>query len=266
MNAVDNKMFKISPIIILYSIAICMLLGLGFLSPIAQDISYHNFADSRTLLGIENFWNVVSNLPFLFVGVYALYQFSIQKNLVCEESMLSAYFLLFGGILLVAFGSGYYHLLPNNETLIWDRLPMTIAFMALFAIVITEFISNKEGRRVLYPLLALGVGSVVYWAYTESIGRGDLRLYIFVQFFPILVIPMILLFMKSMFTLRRAYVYLLICYLIAKVCEHYDDEIYEILGFISGHSLKHMVAALGTYLLVRGFSKRTKCYEKNSFK
>src|SRR5262245_15202615 len=45
-------------------------LGLVFcLSPIPQDLSYHTFADDRTMLGVPNFLNVASNLPFIVVGV-----------------------------------------------------------------------------------------------------------------------------------------------------------------------------------------------------
>jgi hypothetical protein len=228
--------------------AVVILIALGLVDPIAQGVSYHNFADGRTLYADSNFWNVLSNAPFFFVGMYAL--FSLKKMLY-EKQMHKAFVLFFIGVSLVAFGSGYYHLDPNNETLIWDRLPMTIAFMALFAIMISEFISLEEGKKLLYPLLGLGVFSVSYWAYSD-----DLRLYAFVQFYPMIAIPMMLIFFKSSFTLRRGYWYLLLCYGLAKVFEHYDHAIYEILGFISGHSLKHMVAALGLYVLVRVFLKR----------
>src|SRR3990172_102797 len=34
--------------------------------------NYHNFADQRALWGVSNFWNVVSNLPFLLVALWGL--------------------------------------------------------------------------------------------------------------------------------------------------------------------------------------------------
>jgi hypothetical protein len=236
------------PVILLWSTAGVILIALGFLDPIVQDVSYHNFADERTMYTVSNFWNVVSNVPFFFVGMYAL--FSLKKMLY-KKQMYQAFVLFFIGVSLVAFGSGYYHLDPNNETLIWDRIPMTIAFMALFAIIISEFISLQEGKKFLYPLLGLGVFSVAYWALSD-----DLRLYTFVQFYPMLAIPIILLFFKASYTLGRGYGYLLLCYGLAKVFEYYDYAIYEILGFISRHSLKHMVVALGLYVLVRVFMIR----------
>ncbi len=241
-------MLKQNPMVLLYILAIIVLVGLGFLDPIAQDVNYHNFADERTMYAVSNFWNVISNVPFFLVGIYALSQL---KTMLYEEEMHAAFVLFFVGVSLVAFGSGYYHLSPNNETLVWDRLPIVMAFMALLTIVISEFISLKEGKKLLYPLLVLGVFSVLYWAYSD-----DLRLYIFVQFYPILVIPFLLLFFNASFTLRHGYWYLLLCYVLAKVFEHYDHAIYEMLGMISGHSLKHMVAALGLYILVRVFMTR----------
>ena len=225
---------------------------------IEQEVTYHNFADTRTLFGIENFWNVLSNVPFFAVGLYALVRLLKMKDLRIDVEIRMAYTLLFIGVTFVALGSGYYHLNPNTHTLLWDRLPMAISFMALFSIVISEFISTKEAKKLLYPLLFLGIFSVLYWAYTEAKGYGDLRLYIFVQFFPMLTIPLILIFFKSKYTLTQGYVYLLLCYFLAKIFEYFDAQIYGYLGFISGHSLKHLVAAVGLYILVDTYEKRTK--------
>jgi len=249
-------MLKKHPLKFMSLLAIFIFILLSILSPIAQDISYHDFADSRTLLALPNFWNVVSNLPFLFVGVYALTKL-FTKKIICDEyEMHSAYMLFFLGIGLVALGSGYYHLHPSNDTLLWDRLPMALAFMALFSIIIAEFISQTEGKRLLYPLVLLGIISVLYWAYTESLGEGDLRLYIFVQFFPMIIIPVLLLLFRSRFTLHTAYWYLLSSYVLAKIFEYYDEAIYEVLGFISGHSLKHLIVALGLFVLIKSLCSR----------
>ena len=141
---------------------------------------------------------------------------------------------------------------------------MVLAFMSLLAIVIAEFLSVDSAKRLLYPLLGIGIVSVVYWVYTESIGEGDLRLYLFVQFFPVIVIPILLIKFKSVYTLQRSYWYLIGAYVLAKLFEHYDEPIYDILGFISGHSLKHIVAAFGLFILVRAFIQRTKLNSINN--
>ena len=222
--------------------------------PIPQDVLYHNFEDNNTYFGIANFWNVISNSPFLFVGLLGLMQLNKLKII---PALKSAYFMLFLGVLLVAFGSGYYHFIPNNKTLVWDRLPMTIAFMALFTIIIGEFISIKIAKKLFYPLLFLGLFSVYYWYSTEQNGAGDLRFYALIQFLPMLLIPVILMIYRSKFTNSNAYWHLLLAYFLAKVLEYFDVALHQLVGFgISGHPIKHLVAAIGMYILLRSYEKR----------
>jgi len=224
---------------------------------IPQDIAYHDFSDLRTIFAVPNFWNVLSNLPFLIVGLLGLFNLFINKNLLIIEQMKAAYALLFFGVFLVAFGSGYYHLSPNNQTLVWDRLPMTIAFMAMFAIIIAEFISIRVGKALLWPFIIAGVSSVFYWHISELQGMGDLRFYALVQFYPMLIMPVILLCFKSRFTHLSAYWILFASYALAKVFEHFDQAVYTLLGFaISGHSIKHIVPALGLYVLLFAYRQR----------
>lgn len=228
------------------------------LPTISQDPDYHLFIDTREILSIPNFWNVVTNIPFAIVGTLGLYRLTVTNQLAIIQEIHIAYRLLFFGTLLVAFGSGYYHLEPNNQTLVWDRLPMTIAFMALFAIIIGEHISLRASRLLLWPLLLAGTSSVLYWHLTESWGEGDLRLYALVQFYPMLAIPIMLGFFRSSCTHRQAYWWLLLSYIIAKLFEHYDVAVYEALGgLISGHSLKHLFAALGVYILLFFYGGRS---------
>ncbi|MBL4659646.1 MAG: ceramidase domain-containing protein [Alcanivoracaceae bacterium] len=241
--------------ILMWSITLVALIGIFFIEPISQDLGYHNFIDDKEMLGIPHFWNVMSNVPFLIVGVMALMQFK-KLNIIAEMGV--AYWLLFFGIALVAFGSGYYHLNPDNHTLVWDRLPMTIAFMSLFAIIISEFINARLGGVLLFPLILVGIASVLYWQWTEVNGVGDLRIYALVQFLPILLIPIILLMYSPKYSHISGYWWLLLFYVAAKALEYYDSQVFELLGgFISGHSIKHVAAALGTYILFLSYKKRS---------
>jgi len=242
----------------LSTILIIILSVLFFIEPIAQDLNYHNFADSRTIYSVSNFWNVVSNIPYFLVGLYAFYKMYWIKSLKIINEVKVTYFLLFLGVTLVAFGSGYYHLDPNNETLLWDRLPMSIAFMGLFSLVISEFYSIKLGKALIYPLVVAGVSSVVYWYVGELNGDGDLRFYLLVQFLPILLMPIIFIFFKGSFTLTRGYWWLLFFYILAKIFEYFDKEVFELLQIISGHSLKHIISAIGLWILVIVFEKRVR--------
>ena len=160
--------------LILTIIGILALLGMFILSPIEQKQAYHNFSDEDKILNVPNFWNVISNLPFLIVGLLGIY----NLRLIANENI--QYLVFFLGIALVSIGSSYYHVNPNDSTLVWDRLPMTIAFMALSSIVISEFIDFKNGRLILFPVLLIGLLSVLYW-----VKFNDLRFFALVQYYPI---------------------------------------------------------------------------------
>lgn len=236
--------------------AIAVLLALLTRAPIPQDLAYHDFSDSVGMFNIPNILNVLSNLPFILVGLLGLHRLTRVNSLNIVNENKLAYVALFFGTTLVAFGSGYYHLWPDNQTLVWDRLPMTIAFMGLFSVVISEYISIKLGKILLVPLLALGLWSVFYWHFTEANDQGDLRFYAIVQFFPMLAIPIILLTFKSSFSQASGYWWLLVAYIAAKVFEHFDTVIHDLLVVVSGHSIKHVAAAIGVYILLRSYESR----------
>jgi hypothetical protein len=233
------------------------LIALSFLvEPVAQDPGYHQFADTRSIFGIANFWNVVSNLPFLFVGAAGLWYFRTSERTGIIPGLYPAYLVFFGGVFLTSLGSSWFHLVPDNSTLLWDRLPMTIAFMALFAIVIGEHVCDKSARRLLLPLLIAGAASVLYWHYTESVGAGDLRAYAIVQFLPMILIPIILLAYPSRFSLQGTYWGMILLYALSKLFEFFDYNVYEAGLLFSGHSIKHVVAAAAPALLLYGIKNR----------
>lgn len=244
--------------IVIFLVSIFAVLIVLSLDPIAQDIEYHNFNDQRALFGVPNFWNVISNLPFLIVGGMGVYSIYFSHKIKFLSEMKIAYILFFSGVSIVAIGSSYYHLWPSNSSLVFDRLPMTIAFMSLFSIVIAELASLKLGKLLFWPLILFGLYSVLYWYSTENEGRGDLRLYILVQFLPVILISLMLLFFKATFTNVSGYWKLLGVYVFAKILEHYDSQIHNTLVFISGHSIKHVVAAFGIYLLLNSYNNREK--------
>lgn len=236
----------------LTTLAIIAVVGIFLLSPIEQSKEYHNFSDADKILDIPNFWNVISNLPFLIVGMLGLYKLnSIAK-------IRTQYLIFFLGVSLVSIGSGYYHINPNDDTLVWDRLPMTIAFMSIFSIVISEFINERKGQQILIPALVVGILSVVYWVIFN-----DLSIYLFVQFYPMLAIPIILIFFKSRYNLTFGYWVLLFAYVIAKVLEHFDYQTHSFTKIISGHALKHVFASIGIFILLYSFINRTAILKTN---
>jgi hypothetical protein len=224
--------------------------------PYPQPASYHEFADTRTLAGTPNFWNVASNVLFLVFGIAGLRLLLWSDRLAILPELRTACFFLYAGIAMTALGSGWFHLAPDNNTLFWDRLPMTVAFMSLFSIIIGEHLSAKLGQTLLWPLLASGVASVLYWDYTESAGAGDLRFYGIVQFLPMLLIPAVLIAYRSAFNTIRFLWITVGFYVLAKLFELLDGQIYSAGSIISGHSLKHVVASLVPLVLIHGMKNR----------
>ena len=251
--------------LLLVSIGLSLIVALFFMQPIAQDQAYHQFSDTNTLFSIPNFWNVISNLPFLYVGIIGLVFLSkgIPQGGLAELRV--AYITFFIGLIFTAMGSSYYHWNPNNATLVWDRLPMTISFMAFFTVILGENVSIKFAKRLFYPLLTIGIFSVIYWVVTELKGMGDLRPYILIQFLPMVMIPLILWLYPSSFNGQRYIIFVLVAYVIAKLMEHFDYEIHDMLGAISGHSIKHLVAALGAYFFYQALRKRVKISESPDY-
>jgi len=229
------------PLLIFLGLMGASLAALPLLPPVLQDQDYHQFADARALLGIPNVWNVVSNLPFIVIGAVGLVQ--------CRDG--AAIVAIFFGILLTGIGSSYYHWSPNDDTLLWDRLPMALAFMAILANAVGERVHTKAGAILLWPLLAIGVFSLLLWRW-----NGDLRLYAWVQFFPCLALPLMLLLLPPKYTGTHYWILALAIYALAKVLEHFDDAIYSIGNFVSGHTLKHLAAAAACFAIMRYFQTR----------
>jgi len=230
---------------ILIGVSLAIAIALFFVGPIPQNKSYHNFADKRQMLGVTNFHNVISNLPFLMLGIWGMVKF---RGSQMKGSLRLPFLIFCGGVILTSFGSSYYHLEPDNSTLLWDRLPMTVVFMSFFCAVISDYISEEAGRRMLIPTLIVGLGSVIYWYLTEQSGIGDLRPYAVVQYLPGVLIPLILIMYDPASTRRGPVVMAFMFYFLVKLAELFDRAVFGLTaGIISGHALKHVFAAVGIY-------------------
>jgi len=241
---------------VLVILGLATALALAALPPIPQDPAYHRFADRRMLLGIPNIWNVVSNLPFALVGLYGLAQCmktTVPGGLTALRAHYVLFFIAAAG---VSAGSAWYHWQPTTESLVWDRLPITIAFMAIFVAMIGECISVPLARWLLVPLLLAGLAALGQWHFTERAGTGDLRLYALVQILPLALIPLMLWRFGS--RLRpTGYIWaMLASYGLAKAAEFWDSLIMAAVG-VSGHTIKHLLAALAIYWFALALRRRS---------
>ena len=234
--------------LLMAAVVIGSLLVMLSLQPIPQDAEYHNFADKRAFRGIPNFLDAASNLAFLIVGIAGL-RISLTNNL---GNLRNSWIVLFAGVSLVSIGSAYYHLNPNNQTLVWDRLPMTIGFMGLFAALLGEYVSERLGRFLLVPAILLGLSSVIYWYWFD-----DLRFYIWVQMIPLLTIPVVMILYRAKYSHGWMLLAALGCYALAKITELGDRQIFALSqDFISGHTIKHLLSALGCLLILFMLQRR----------
>ncbi|MEG6586582.1 ceramidase domain-containing protein [Dendrosporobacter sp. 1207_IL3150] len=230
-------------------IGLLVLFAIGIvvsLPPIPQDVAYHSFAGDETRWGIANAANVLSNIGFIIVGFIGLIKIRHLPNK--EITLMWRFFFI--ATIFVGLGSAYYHLLPSNDTLVWDRLPMALCFGALTACVCTERLNARIGRLLFMPLVMSGVLSVIYWWISEQHGLGDLRPYILVQYIPMIIIPLLILLCPKSTEQNRAYWLLLASYILAKGFEFSDVQIFDLTNHvISGHTLKHLAAAIGILAL-----------------
>ncbi len=217
-----------------------------FIPIIPQNEAFHQFVDQRGFLGIPNFLDVFSNIGFLVVGLLGLRRF------IKASFSMSVFF---GAVTWVTFGSSYYHWNPNTAALVWDRLPMSVAFMALIAALFEDRILFKTSKILTLTLCALGAFSVCLWKHSEDLGQSDIRPYAFVQFGSLLMVVVILIASRDQknASVKNGAVWIsFLGYALAKILEAKDAQIFEILGqSISGHSLKHLVAAAALWPIVK---------------
>lgn len=243
-------------------LSVATLLAAAILPSVAQPVEYHQFADQRIFFSIPNFFNVASNLAFLYSGIAGLVFLlrspeTLNHSTFIQLSERWPYIFLFLSVTMACIGSAYYHWMPDNERLLWDRLPIATGIMALLAAALVERVGTKVGLRLLPWLMLIGISSVLYWYWSEEQGAGNLNFYIVTQFYSLLLIVMLGVLLPSRYT-HGAVMYRIIgLYGIAKIVESLDREIYALGGVISGHTLKHLFAAMAVYWILRMLRKRS---------
>lgn len=218
----------------------------------AQPQAYHDFADQRTLLGVPHALNVLSNLAFIAAGLVGLAAFPKLHFIDRSTAARAPWWVLFAGVFLTGFGSGWYHLDPNDATLLWDRLPMAFAFSGLIAGTLAER-APKLAWPLLVVLVAVGTGSVLYWRAT-----GNLLPYLVMQAGYVAIAVAATALMRAPAT-RANWLYgAAALYAAAMVSEKLDHPIEQLTGgLVSGHTLKHVLAAAAAYVVYRMLRDRS---------
>lgn len=233
--------------------------GLASLLPrIPQPLQYHRFADWHVCFGITGCFDTSTNALFVLAGLEGL-RFLFSKSgrrAFIDAREAIPYRLMFAAAIMVGLGSGYYHLAPDNSRLVWDRAAISLAMMSWLAAVISERVSPAAGLRLLPLMYAAGLGSVIYWGWSEANGIGDLRAYGVIQLYPMLLIPLMLRLYPPRYTGDKDILAVIGLYVAALLCDFMDHQIAALTRLVSGHTVKHAIAALATYWLVVRLRRR----------
>ena len=226
---------------------------------VPQPLDYHDFADHRAVAGVVNFFDVASNVGFLLVGLAGLVVVARPRTVFAAASERVPYAVFFVGMVLTAIGSAYYHLAPNNERLFWDRLPMVIAFMSLLAAQVVDRYDVRVGLALLPPLLLVGIASVLYWRTTERAGAGNVLPYAILQAYAVGILLLIALSQPSRYTRGGEVYWVFAGYVLAKVFETLDRSFFDLGHLLSGHTLKHLAAAVAGLFVCHMLLRRSLC-------
>jgi hypothetical protein len=221
------------------------MIGVALMHPVINGPSFHRYADARAFFGIPNAGDVLSNLPFVIIGIAGLLA---ARRVVGVSRGLVA--LFFAGILGIGLGSGAYHAYPIDATLAFDWLPIVLALAWLSALLLADRVDPFAGKvaAVVLPLAAFA--SVAWWwGGGGTSAGGDMRWYAFLQLLFVVLVPVIL-FLYPKGRLERGPLLLgVACFVAARLVHSADETVLEMTG-VSGHTLKHLVAAMAAYFVL----------------
>ena len=174
------------------------------------------------MLGVANFFDVASNAAFVLAGLAGFAVVLRPRTEFAANRERWPYAVFFAGMVLTGLGSAYYHLVPDNERLFWDRLPMTIAFMSLIAAQVVDRIDTRTGLVLLVPMLLVGAASVLYWRATERAGAGNVMPYAVLQGYSVVILFLLARLQPSRYTRGNDIYWVFAGYVIAKLLETFD--------------------------------------------
>ncbi|HEX7920810.1 MAG TPA: hypothetical protein VF583_07645 [Bradyrhizobium sp.] len=229
---------------------------------IAQPADYNDFADHSTVSGIPHAADVLSNAGFALVAIWGWLALRPHRSSDRLRAGWPGYRLFLIGLFLTAFGSAFFHLAPGNGRLTWDMLPIALAGAGLLVgvrgdtrpISTTNPGSTANIEAIVLALFA--TASVAWWVHTDRHGAGDLRPYLLLQVLPLVLIPLWQAIYRAPRTERIAFAAAMGLYVVAKIAEVLDHRIADTLGFVSGHTLKHLIATAATAAIVWGLTRR----------
>ena len=231
----------------LYLVALFLFIIVAlFYGPISQPQEYHDFADGRELLGVPNALDVISNLAILCPGVLGLsFIYERRNKSQVSEDEISIHITLFSGMILTFAGSVWFHLDPTDSTMLWDRLGMSVVIGSCISLLIHDMWDRNLAGQIHLPVVIASIISVLWWPVFD-----DLRIYFIVKHHPFILFPILLFCGNRVYDKISGYYWGLSMFLLATIFEFADQQIFELTGIISGHTLKHIAAGIGLWFLM----------------
>jgi len=222
--------------------------------PIDQLAHYHDYADRRAWLGIPNAADVLSNLGFALVAFWGFAILRAKETVT--QGAAAGWWIFFAALAFTALGSSYYHWAPDNDRLIWDREAVALACAGLLAAMRAETRDTPQSRWVLPALIVAAIGSVAWWIASAALGVEDLRPYLLLQIAPLVVVPLWQANHGAPRAERIAFGIAIALYVVAKVAELNDAALFKVLGFVSGHTIKHVLAVIAAAVITASLARR----------
>lgn len=240
----------------LAAIVLLVLAAQPLLPHLPQSQDYHHFVDTRTLWGVPNALDTLSNLPFIVGGVAGFWLVLVGR-LPAPTSALGAMALLtFAGLIATGLGSAWYHVQvpPNDAGLAVDRYGMVIAFAGILGLAAAHKVSERAGWAMGWLVLMAGPFSVWWW--TQA---GTIAPYAVLQFGGMALLVLILFWRTPVghATPGPNWGLLIGAYALAKVFESADVQIWELSGhLVAGHALKHLAASVVALAVIMPLYRR----------
>lgn len=229
------------------ALTVVLAIAMWWVLPHADFPDYGKFADDR----LSHARNVLSNLGLVLIGAAG-----VPWALRHRGDDFTASLTLFIGVFAAGLGSMYFHAQPlldgrlNRSALLWDRMPITMAFAGLIALVLRDRVLHRPNRFVLPFLVVVGLATALYWYWS-----GDLYPYAFFQFYTAAGTLLMIMILRPAYT-EAGYVAAAVCLFgISKVFEEFDALIYG-KWEIGGHPLKHIASAFAALMILLWLAKR----------
>ena len=219
-----------------------------------QPQSFHDFAAQRALGWLPHAGDVLSNLGFLMAALAgAGLMFSTREQRLPKVVQVMAA-LFFFGLFSSFVGSSFYHWAPHDLSLAWDRLGMSAAFAGMLGLAVQQRVNDDAsaylagGSMLVACLAAVAIsaqtGNVLPWALLQ--GGGVLAM------LALACLPHPRSTRSNGLAINLWAV--VGFYALAKLLELGDGQVFGCTHqLISGHSSKHLVAALAALPVLSAF-------------